>query len=559
MKKSPDRISAEVTSDKIKLVNDIDLNSLFNLNYNFDLLKGIIEKLLKNQQKLQKQIDSMKDEQKELKLLKNDLNTTKEELNKINQIFQIDDNNEKDKDKYKDKSNEVNMNKSSFGKNFEQLKNQILELQKESEKTKQDLNKHNENIYLLNNKCEKIKDEAGEDKSLLNDKINDLENKILLLLGDVKPEELENAEKFKEKKAEEERQKKATIEQINRKLAQLDSNKIDTAIFDMKNDKFYNRLEDVQNKLHRLIFNLYGYTGDQYDIPEDIKFLREDEYKKYKINIENEFRKILEEIKKLKERIESIKEEIKDNCKHKDIEVNNNYIFRKMDELIEGLNKKFVFKSENSNALKNLEDQFKRIVLLLATKIEHENNNWLLAKKPINGYSCAACENYIGDLKEEKNDKYLTWKKLPLREREKESEQEKDKDKLYRLGNGYSHILKMVGVDSSGNVSLNPNSNKDLKILFPGNNEINKIKEGFDIKIKKNTIPERSESARKTYQVIRTKNNERKLPKIRGSTLTIDDFDKIIDNPYNTLNQNDNVISPKITKILKKSYSKLNL
>ena len=46
---------------------------------------------------------------------------------------------------------------------------------------------------------------------------------------------------------------------------------------------------------------------------------------------------------------------------------------------------------------------------------------------------------------------------------------------------------------------------------------------------------------------------------IRGSTLTIDDFDKIIDNPYNTLNQNDNVISPKITKILKKSYSKLNL
>ena len=539
--------------------NNTDLNELFNFSYNFDLLKGIIEKLLKNQQKLQKQIDSMKDEQKELKLLKNDLNTTKEELNKINQIFQIDDNNEKDKDKYKDKSNEVNMNKPSFGKNFEQLKNQILELKKESEKTKQDLNKHNENIYLLNNKCEKIKDEAGEDKSLLNDKINDLENKILLLLGDVKPEELENAEKFKEKKAEEERQKKATIEQINRKLAQLDSNKIDTAIFDMKNEKFYNKLEDVQNKLHRLIFNLYGYTGDQYDIPEDIKFLREDEYKKYKINIENEFRKILEEIKKLKERIESIKEEIKDNCKHKDIEVNNNYIFRKMDELIEGLNKKFVFKSENSNALKNLEDQFKRIVLLLATKIEHENNNWLLAKKPINGYSCAACENYIGDLKEEKNDKYLTWKKLPLREREKESEQEKDKDKLYRLGNGYSHILKMVGVDSSGNVSLNPNSNKDLKILFPGNNEINKIKEGFDIKIKKNTIPERSESARKTYQVIRTKNNERKLPKIRGSTLTIDDFDKIIDNPYNTLNQNDNVISPKITKILKKSYSKLNL
>ena len=59
MKKSPHRISTEVTSDKIKLVNDIDLNALFNLNYNFDLLKGIIETLLQNQGALQMQLDDM--------------------------------------------------------------------------------------------------------------------------------------------------------------------------------------------------------------------------------------------------------------------------------------------------------------------------------------------------------------------------------------------------------------------------------------------------------------------------------------------------------------------
>lgn len=69
MKKSPDRISAEVTSDKIKLVSDIDLNSLFNLNYNFDLLKGIIETLLQNQGALQRQFD--------------DLNTSNEEKDKL--------------------------------------------------------------------------------------------------------------------------------------------------------------------------------------------------------------------------------------------------------------------------------------------------------------------------------------------------------------------------------------------------------------------------------------------------------------------------------------------
>ena len=56
---SPHRISADITAEKIKIMNDIDLNALFNLNYNFDLLKGIIEQLLKNQNALQNQIDEL--------------------------------------------------------------------------------------------------------------------------------------------------------------------------------------------------------------------------------------------------------------------------------------------------------------------------------------------------------------------------------------------------------------------------------------------------------------------------------------------------------------------
>ena len=56
---SPHRISTEITTEKIKIMNDIDLNALFNLNYNFDLLKGIIEQLLKNQNALQNQIDDL--------------------------------------------------------------------------------------------------------------------------------------------------------------------------------------------------------------------------------------------------------------------------------------------------------------------------------------------------------------------------------------------------------------------------------------------------------------------------------------------------------------------
>ena len=50
-------IQTRVTNDKIKIASNIDLNALFNLNYNFDLLKGIIEEILKNQEALQNQMD----------------------------------------------------------------------------------------------------------------------------------------------------------------------------------------------------------------------------------------------------------------------------------------------------------------------------------------------------------------------------------------------------------------------------------------------------------------------------------------------------------------------
>ena len=92
---------------------DIDLNALFNLNYNFDLLKGIIEQLLKNQNALQNQIDELygnngeKDKrieqlEKEVKIIKetyvnksqlkeieNDLKEIKERLKKHD--IQIED------------------------------------------------------------------------------------------------------------------------------------------------------------------------------------------------------------------------------------------------------------------------------------------------------------------------------------------------------------------------------------------------------------------------------------------------------------------------------------
>jgi hypothetical protein len=86
---------------------------------------------------------------------------------------------------------------------------------------------------------------------------------------------------------------------------------------------------------------------------------------------------------------------------------------------------------EHQKNLKLLELRIKT----LEETASKENENWLLAKKPINGFLCASCEAYIGDLKN--NEEIATWNKLTSK---------KDR-KNYRIGHGFSTMLKMINTD----------------------------------------------------------------------------------------------------------------
>ena len=94
--------------DRISIYNEVDLNALFNFSYNFDLLKGIIGTLLKNQQNLQKQIEfanylnneqdktitSLRNEIKEIQekyTLKQDFMEVKDQIKKVNEIYSVYD------------------------------------------------------------------------------------------------------------------------------------------------------------------------------------------------------------------------------------------------------------------------------------------------------------------------------------------------------------------------------------------------------------------------------------------------------------------------------------
>ena len=104
-------ISSTLESEKIKILKNINLNSLFNLTYNFEVLKLLIENLLANQQKLQNQINEMhrKNCQKDkyINQLLDDVKTIKESyINKdtfnpvLDEINEVKENLKQHEDKF---------------------------------------------------------------------------------------------------------------------------------------------------------------------------------------------------------------------------------------------------------------------------------------------------------------------------------------------------------------------------------------------------------------------------------------------------------------------------
>ena len=244
-----------------------------------------------------------------------------------------------------------------------------------------------------------------------------------------------------------------------------------------ENEKDKNEEEDKMKNS----FDMNNLDLSQYTLKTD--------FDSYVSDNNKEINKIWEEIQNIKKRIDDLKNLLKNKADTDDLNELRDFLLNKIDELINDFNKRFPDKNEIMKILKYLEDQIKKLYSLLkSSKKEinaaHEADNWLLAKKPINGFSCAACESYIGDLRIDKN-KFIAWNKLPVRD---------PGDKLYRMGNGFSKMLNMLNFDNYGNVSLNPDttdsneseneigSNDKVKSISLNKNELRQKKINSDNK-----------------------------------------------------------------------------
>ena len=82
MNQQTEKMLKEISTGNVKVIKEIDLNDIFKFSYNFDLLKGLITAILKNQEnlksKIEKERETINEQSKIIEALKNDMKSMKE-------------------------------------------------------------------------------------------------------------------------------------------------------------------------------------------------------------------------------------------------------------------------------------------------------------------------------------------------------------------------------------------------------------------------------------------------------------------------------------------------
>ena len=481
---------------------------------------------------------------------------------------------------------------NNFNEDLEKLKKALEELKQAHDQTVIKVTNNKEQIDLILERLNEINNgyKTGDEKlqkeiDELNKKINQINSQIDLLLklprgtsdnkNDNSNMDLSAINELMKKILNLESDYKAFVERVNideiyRQLKFLHETKADKKELKEKYDDHQMQIDAINKRLDGLFAQMLSRKNEGSDQPViDIDFslyLPKSEFDKYKRDTTLEFKKIWDEIKNIKDLINKISSLLNNKANLSDLEDLKNLILAKLEELALACNKKFADRNETANNLKYLEDQIRKLFELLSSSKKdtfNEADNWLLAKKPISGYSCAACESVIGNLRDDAN-KFIPWNKLPLRD---------PGDKLYRMGNGFSKMLQMLNFDSYGNVSLNPNIINEANFynnVNINNNNINNSINNSGQNNNNNTLLSNQKGKTDIKKRVQSANpkiklnfQENKLKNKNPGNKEINDAtnangktkDDLLPDIYD-MSGTQNSEGPKITKIMKKTFHK---
>lgn len=475
--------------------------------------------------------------------------------------------------------------KSLFNKikNFEQLKYEVFEIRKTSEKANEEIKKIKDKYSNINDKMkdvtlflnsntsfEHIQGDL-EFKELTKRKMEEFDNKFKIVLGEYNMDIEENEKNAqnedkdnnnnndnsidREKSKNIKKEKILNLLDINKKLNQYQRAKVNVNDFELKNVENQKRVNEVKEKLNDVIKNLYGTSDieniDGFFSDKNSLFASKSEFDKYKTQTDEELKKIYEKLENLNKLYEDLFAQMKDKCSISDLDSMKNLILQKTEELFINMKKKNIDNSE----IKRLQTNFKKLVELLAEKEEKEKN-LILSKKDLNsgGHACASCEKHLGMLKDDSS-KHIHWKKLPLKIKDNEN-----KFKLYKFGNGYSRFLRMLNFDSNGTASLKPfdDMNEYFNNTSTNNNELAKSHNNNTIDTLNNITKENEKTTNTNLLKSRNKLDkiEHELPNIK---IVSNDYNDRTARKMNNSTSSFNFISPKITRNNMKKHYKYDL
>ena len=263
-------------------------------------------------------------------------------------------------------------------------------------------------------------------------------------------------------------------------------------------------------------------------------------------------RPILKEMEKIYREFDSVRRDLsvfdEENKKNTKSQINklDDDINKKINELKNVIQKKYLEKTEFNKSIKTLEVQIKS----LGDEGKKDADSWLLAKRPLKCFNCASCEANI------KNDynsaDYLPWKKYPKGE------------KIHRMGQGFSHMLQMMTSEFVKSIERNEELEINTKNNF-GN--LNSISTQFNEKNNNNMVINTTNN--NDFIKNLKKNSKMKLPKVHPysnsklkkyrleESLPVSDDDLNYQEVVNNNNEDEiKETSPKILKIYKKKGGK---
>ena len=346
--------------EKVDDLDNVKLNDMFSLTYNFDILKYIINNLIKNQQKLNYKLIELK-------------------IDKVNNEEKIDELESDLMDLQQEKNGSKNDKKNKNKKNYKDI---IKQLTKEKDNYFQLLKNSNQENIILNGRTQKLEEEIKQDKELtakmnedLQEDINEIYKRMDELKEEIEVKVNDNIKKLDSKIEDIDKNislinndLKAQDDKINKKLSE-EISKLFGSLFTEKTNEINSSIDNLDKSIKQNNNNFASFkklANEKFELLEQ----------KFQDNLQDNqkvFKEIFKQTSQIEKRLDDFVELKTYNPKIKEIE---NKILNNYRELSNEIMQVSQIAEKNETAISDMKNDKtnKNNIILLSNKIDNLND-----------------------------------------------------------------------------------------------------------------------------------------------------------------------------------------